>query len=303
MAGEVELRELRIFLVLARELHFGRTAERLLLSQARVSQAVKSLEVDIGARLFERTSRRVALTPPGRELLERLEPAYDQLLLAVDGVRRSVSSGISGVLRLGLPNQSSGGPNLLRIVRRFREQNPACEVQFVTPGLREDPLRLLRGGEVDLVALRLPLQQPDLAVGPVLSRETRVLLVAEHDPLAERDAIDYDDVGDRRVSENPAFPAEMMDVFIPPVTSSGRVLNRIRNESIEQLMLRVALGEQVHPTVASWLDHHPHPGIVAVPIRDLPVSETALVRVRNVRGPRVTAFLEVVETVLAPADA
>ena len=75
----VELRELRIFLALADELHFGRTAERLHISQPGVSEAVRSLEARIGARLFERTSRRVSLTPAGEELRRNLVPALAAL--------------------------------------------------------------------------------------------------------------------------------------------------------------------------------------------------------------------------------
>ena len=62
----MERREIEIFLTLADELHFGRTAERLLVSTARVSQTIKNLERRFGALLFERTSRRVTLTPVGR---------------------------------------------------------------------------------------------------------------------------------------------------------------------------------------------------------------------------------------------
>lgn len=299
MAGEVDLRELEIFFVLARELHFGHTAERLRLSQARVSQAVRSLEERIGGRLFERTSRRVSLTPTGAALLESTEPAFQRLLEGIDDVRRSANTGVSGVLRVRLPNPSSGGPRLLEIVRRFREQNPSCEVKLIAGDLREDPLQQLRGGEVELAALRLPLNQPDLRIGPILSREDRVLLVSTKDPLAQQHEIHYDDVAHRRVSQNSAFPNEMMDAFIPPTTATGRVLNRIQNETVEQLMLRVALGEQVHPTVASWLDHFPRPGVVAVPIRDLPPSETALVWVSRIRSPRVEAFVTAAREVLS----
>src|SRR5260370_2187958 len=80
MWNAVELRELRIFLALAEELHFGRTAEQLHISQPGVSEAVRSLEARIGARLFERTSRRVSLTPAGEELRGNLIP----VLAAVD---------------------------------------------------------------------------------------------------------------------------------------------------------------------------------------------------------------------------
>jgi len=75
----MERRDAEIFLTLAEELHFGRTAERLFVSQARVSQSIKKLERRIGAPLFERTSRHVALTPIGRQLHRDIGPAYRRI--------------------------------------------------------------------------------------------------------------------------------------------------------------------------------------------------------------------------------
>lgn len=75
----LEMRELECFLVLAEELHFGRTGERLYVSQSRVSQLLRSLEGRIGARLVERTSRRVELTALGSRFLAQLRPAYGML--------------------------------------------------------------------------------------------------------------------------------------------------------------------------------------------------------------------------------
>jgi DNA-binding transcriptional LysR family regulator len=75
MWSAVELRELRAFIALAEELHYGRTAERLDLTPGRVSQIVRTLEVKVGGRLFDRTSRRVRLTPLGEQLRANLDPA------------------------------------------------------------------------------------------------------------------------------------------------------------------------------------------------------------------------------------
>jgi DNA-binding transcriptional LysR family regulator len=71
----VELREIEMFLALAEELHFGRTAERLYVSQSRVSQVIQLMETRVGGRLFERTSRRVQLTPLGAQLRDALAPS------------------------------------------------------------------------------------------------------------------------------------------------------------------------------------------------------------------------------------
>jgi hypothetical protein len=71
---EVELREIEVFLTLAEELHFGRTAERLHLTSSRVSQVVRSLETRLGGALFERTSRRVRFTPLGKQLQRTVHP-------------------------------------------------------------------------------------------------------------------------------------------------------------------------------------------------------------------------------------
>ncbi|WP_308283298.1 LysR family transcriptional regulator [Pseudonocardia nigra] len=98
--GGLEIRELECFLVLADELHFGRTGERLFVSQSRVSQLVRSLERRVGARLVERTSRRVRLTPLGEEFRAALRPAYDALRATVDDVRTAART-VAGRLRIG----------------------------------------------------------------------------------------------------------------------------------------------------------------------------------------------------------
>lgn len=96
----LEQRDLEIFLALVEELHFGRTAERLHVTTARVSQAIKQLQRRIGATLFERASRRADLMPIGRRLQDDLRPAVQQIQ---DGIDRAVSAarGVRGVLRVG----------------------------------------------------------------------------------------------------------------------------------------------------------------------------------------------------------
>jgi DNA-binding transcriptional LysR family regulator len=83
----VELRQLRYFVAVAEELHFGRAADRLHMSQSPLSRAIRELERELGVVLFVRTTRRVELTPAGAALLERARRALSEVDLAVDEAR------------------------------------------------------------------------------------------------------------------------------------------------------------------------------------------------------------------------
>src|ERR1700679_3099870 len=124
MWRDVELRELRVFLALADELHFGRTAERLGISQPAVSESVRVLESRLGVKVFDRTSRRVRLTPAGE--------------------------GLEGGFVL-----TTEGPALSRLIAAFQARYPACEVR-----LQEvetfDAYRALRRGDIDVLCNWLP---------------------------------------------------------------------------------------------------------------------------------------------------
>jgi DNA-binding transcriptional LysR family regulator len=300
MWSSVELREVRVFLTVAEELHFGRAADRLQINRSRVSQIVSELEVKVGGRLFDRTSRRVQLTATGEQLRESLAQPYAELERGFLNARE-VAAGVTGTVRIGSYLAVNAGPRITDIVHTFRMRHPACEVDFVDTGLDRSYLDALRRSEVDMLAARLPLTAPDITIGPILSTEERVLMVAKHDPLAQRDSISYDDIAGRAITDSPTFPRETMDAFVPPVTPSGHVLKRIVTTSIDEALMRVALAVQVHPTVSSFVDHLNHPGITSVPIRDLPPSKTALVWLSTNRSQKVAAFASAAADVLATA--
>src|SRR2546428_8714637 len=130
MWRSIELREIRVFLTLAEELHFGRTAERLGLTQSRVGQTVRALEASLGERLRDRTSRRVTLTRAGERLRTDLEPAYQRLI----GVLRAFSESnesMTGVVRFGVTAAGALSPGLLRVIEVFEALHVECKVQVV----------------------------------------------------------------------------------------------------------------------------------------------------------------------------
>jgi DNA-binding transcriptional LysR family regulator len=305
MWTSVELQELRIFLNLAEEQHFGRTADSLRLSQARVSQATRALERKLGGRLFERTSRSVRLTPFGEHVRDDVGRAYQELQAALQRSHHRAGA-VIGTVKLGIyGNALNAGPHLTDIIRAFIATYPDCSVDLIDAGSMADSLAPLRSGQVDLFTARLPLTEPDISIGPVLARQGRVLLVNRHDSLAGRAVIDYDEIGDRPVGTlRPSLPAAFRDAFIPPVTPAGRRLTRAGGTlgTATETNMQVALGTLVHVAVEGWTERHHHPEVVAVPIRDLPPSLTALAWLTSIANPRTSAFVEQAALVLKRKD-
>ncbi len=274
----MEWREIEVFLALADELHFGRTAERLYLSQARVSQTVRALESRVGGRLFERTSRQVSLTPLGERLRDDLRPGHDQILRAFASARDS-TRGVSGVLRLGVISMLVGGPHLTEIMQRFEAEHPLCTVS-VNDSPTISCLDQLRDGALDVGAVYLPLTRPELTIGPVLARQDRALLVPEDHPLARRGHADAEDLGDLVMCRYPGLPDEHIDAMVPPRTPSGRPTKRIVLDTVHgvvTLLSAVARGVICHPTTAGFSDAFHHPGVTQVPLHGLAPLESALV--------------------------
>jgi DNA-binding transcriptional LysR family regulator len=297
----VELREIRAFLTLCEELHFGRTAERLRISQTRVSQTIREIETKIGAPLFERTSRRVVLTDLGARLRDDVAPTYEQMT-AVLRDAHAASGAIEGTLRVSPLTGPSGGPHLLAMIDAFEARHPACRVQAgIAPF--GDPFAPLRRGEVDLMTSWVPLDQSDLVIGPVVSVESRVLMVAHDHLLAERAAVTIEDVADYRVPRFPQIPDELHEVWIPSRTPSGRAIERVdvhlQGQDIVQLAARVARGQVVHPTVPSIAAYVGVHRIAYVPITDLPPLRSALVWRCGSKDRRVLEFARIAEEVVS----
>lgn len=113
----MELSEIRVFLLLAEELHFGRTAERAGLSQARVSQLVRRLESRLGGRLISRSNRTSTLTAFGQQFLDQIAQPFFALHSTFDALRERA---VVPPLRLGMVAQSaSGGPHLHEVLGEF----------------------------------------------------------------------------------------------------------------------------------------------------------------------------------------
>lgn len=270
----MELRDIEIFLTLADELHFGRTAERLCVSPARITQAIKKQERQIGAALFDRTNRTVRLTPLGEQLRDDLRPIYAGLAHTMQRARMA-ARGKTARLRVGIMPLNTGE---LRVYwDAFRMRHPECELQIRRAPF-VDPFGLLRSGELDVVVVWLPVEEPDLTVGPVLFTDTRVLAVADDHELAERSSATMDMLADFAHATAPRMPEYWEDSYLPFNTPRGRQIDRDRLvTNSDDLIEMISDGEIVHAFPAHVTRYWAMPHIRWLPIDDMRTLSYALV--------------------------
>src|SRR6516164_2732862 len=301
MWDDVELRELRIFLVLADELHFGRTAERMGISQPGVSEAVRVLESRLGVRVFDRTSRRVRLTPAGEGLKRDLVPALAALDRAL-AETSALSCAVRGLLRVGFV-LTTEGPALSRLIAAFQARYPACEVR-----LQEvetfDAYRALRRGDIDVLCNWLAVDEPDLTAGSAFAYYPRALAVAVTHRLAGQPTVSVEELADEEVALLPdSTPSAVYDLLVPRRTPSGRPIRRTQPvQTINEILSLVARGRIVHPT-SSTVPMFDRNDVVLIPIGDLPPLPLGLVWRTSRENPRIRALNQTARAMTAAGDA
>jgi DNA-binding transcriptional LysR family regulator len=271
----MELRDIEIFLTLADELHFGRTAARLHVSQARVSQAIALQERRLGAVLFDRSNRRqIRMTPLGQQLRDDLRPVFVGLQGSLERARLA-ARGVTDVLRIGmLPFNVA---ELHAYWRTFRSRHPQWELQ-IRRAPCADPFASLCDGGLDVLVAWLPVEQADLTVGPVLFTDPRLLAVSIEDALAARSSVTLENLADRPHATAPLMPDYWEDQYLPFQTPRGRRIERsqiITNS--DDLINLVGMGEIVHGFPAHVTRHWGMSHIRWLPIRDMPPLTYALV--------------------------
>ncbi len=174
----MDLRQLRYFVTVAEELHFGRAASRLAMTQPPLSQQIQALEDEIGVRLFARTRRSVMLTPAGQQWLPEVRRVLADAA-ALPGLAQRLARGEAGSLSLAFVSTADYGilPDLLR---RFRARHPEVQLQL-REATSDVQLEALREGSIDaglVIRPLLPAMPPGLSYLPLV-REPLVLAVPD----------------------------------------------------------------------------------------------------------------------------
>ncbi|MBW8722859.1 MAG: LysR family transcriptional regulator [Polaromonas sp.] len=276
----IELRLWRQFLAVAEELHFGRAAQRLNMTQPPLTQAIAQLEVLLGIRLFDRTKRSVQLTAAGAALL----PEARDLLAraqALPAYARASADGEAGRLRLAFV--STVGFDLLpRWVRAFREQYPKVQLELIE-ATGDVQLQAFERGEIDAgFMLHSPGFAPPGLASRRISQDPLVVAVPEQSELAGQTALALKDLLEQPLV---IFPRRILpslyDAIFAMYHAAGN-LPRVAQEAIQmQTIVNLVSAGLGVAWVPESVRQFQRPGVV---YRSVPAASPRKVRVPSVPG-------------------
>ncbi|HEX7304531.1 LysR family transcriptional regulator [Lentzea sp.] len=277
---DVQSRELRYFVAVAEELHFGRAAHRLGMAQPPLSRAIRRLEQRMDVALLERTSRGVRLTAAGEVLLAEGRLALDAMTAAVRRARRAAAS----LPRLVLALKPDGDAGLLPFVLdRYAAVPGAVPVDLVfSAGERA---AMVRDGRADLALLHRPQNDLTGLDSDDLHVENHVVVLPDGHPLAARTSVSMADLRDQ---PQPRWPEARPEVTGHPVTGADQLLQLVR------------LGRMVAVLPESVRDRLP-PGTVSLPVTDAEPSTLVIAWPRDSTSRQVAEFVRAATSVATVA--
>ena len=237
LAG-LSLRDLEYAVAVAETRHFGRAAERCGVSQAGLSEQVRKLEGLLGVALFERTTRRISVTPEGEVLLRQARDLVDgaRALLAMAQRR---AEPLDGPVRIGVI--ATLGPYYLPgLLREVRASFPRMQLRL-EEGRTASLLKSLRATNLDAVLLALPVGAEDIATAPLFFEPFRAALPVGH-PLAARERLSLKDLAGRGLlllEEGHCLRDQALSLCGAPASERGSRLA----SSLEMLRHMIAAGE------------------------------------------------------------
>ncbi len=288
MSVAPELRHLRYFVAVAEELHFGRAAERAGIAQPALSQQVRRLEAAVGAELFVRSTRSVALTPAGAALLPHARRSLFEAQQGMTAAGRAARGEI-GHLTVGFI-ETAAVALVPAAVRSFQARHP--NVSLTLRELSVDAqLAGIRARTIDLGVVRAPVKADDLEVVALSDDHLLIAAPASH-PLADRESVSVGELlGESLVALSREVVPGLHDQVIALFAAQGRPA-RIAQEatSIQAVMGLVAAGLGI-AVLPSSLRKISREGIAFVELEPAMVSALEGVSRRDETSPLVPAFL------------
>jgi DNA-binding transcriptional LysR family regulator len=289
----MEMRQLRYFVAVAEELHFGRAAERVHICQPPLSQQIKNLEEELGAALFVRNNKKVSLTDAGAALLEDAKEILKRADAAAERVQ-GIARGLVGRISLGviLPAMDTFLPDA---IREFRLHSPMVEIQLREMGTLAQ-LDALRAGRIHMGVVRLFQHDTRDLIVETFVREAYVLAVPSGHRLASLDTITLNSLDRESLiffprDIHPALYDRIMGCF-SAAGSTPIVAQETTTKFASIALVAAGLGVAMVPASAQ---KQIRSGVVYRPIAgDLPPVELSLVWRREAES---RALLNLVSTV------
>ncbi|WP_426404909.1 LysR substrate-binding domain-containing protein [Streptomyces sp. R-07] len=276
----MELRTLRYFVAVAEELHFGRAATRLHMSQPPLSRAIKQLEAEAGALLFARSPSGVTLTPVGMVLLDEARA----LLEHADRVRVRVSAA-AGVATITVGILGDGtDPGVSRLAAAYRRRHPGVDIRIRDTDLT-DPTCGLRAGLVDIALTRAPFDETALTVRALRTDPVGVVLRAD-DPLARRRSLRLAELGDRRWFRFPLGTDPVWQSYWNGGRPREGPVVRAVNECLQTVLWNGTVG-------LAPLGHDLPPEFTVVPLADMAPSPVVVAWNDGDINPLIRSFVEI----------
>jgi DNA-binding transcriptional LysR family regulator len=268
---EVDVRQLRYFVAAADDLNFTRAAERLHVVQQSLSSAIARLEAGLGFKLFERTSRTVALTERGAAWL----PHARAVLVAATYAERAaadIAAGVTGTLRVGLA-ATAAVEITPRLLRSFAKQHPNIRLVTEHYGF-DDPTGGLRDGATDVAIVRPPFTSDGLEM-LVVATELRFAALAVGHPLARRRAVAFHELEDEPWIEVESDPV-WCDFWRVNERRTKPPVFGARGRALDDLLEAARDGRATGLVPASIARSQRWPDLAFVRVADVPESKVAI---------------------------
>ncbi|MGC5562037.1 LysR family transcriptional regulator [Streptomyces sp. FR-108] len=282
VSREPSIHQLRLYLTLCEELHFGRAAARLFITQPALSQQIRELEKRLGAPMVERQGRTITLTEAGQALLPEARAA----VAAVDRLRRVADAQLRQVSRrlvVGTMGAEASMAHTRSVLGLLQDRHPGTTVELVNLGFG-DHMAALAQQEADVVFLRPPVTD-DIELHHLATEPRVACLCADH-PLASQNRLILAQLSDIPVVDMPVqVPRLWWDFWaVDPRPDGSRVRYGPVVTDMESLLHTVAAGEAMCFLPTAAREYFPRPGVRYIDVVDLSPSTSALAWLRSRRS-------------------
>jgi DNA-binding transcriptional LysR family regulator len=285
----MELRQLKYFIAVAEELHFGRAAESLHLSQPALSKQIQALEDSLKIQLLERTKHSCRLTMAGKKFLETAHRILQEMEEGIQ-VTRQIANGQLGLVRVGFTEATlySLAPN---IFKTYREHYPQVDLILTSAGT-ETNVEALRTHRIDVGFVYLPIREPSLAVYP-LYEETYLAALHSSHRLTRQKQISLQSLANEPLIFYPRSLAPVFYAhFIQSCQKAGFLPNIVQEAELGQTRLGLASAGVGIAFILSPLQNLNAKRVVYRPLSDnFPSLKLALAWRKNESSPVVHEFI------------